>query len=62
MALTVGLSIVNPAASMLSTNGGKIKITGTGFPETWPNSYYNRLAFATGTRNLPLSIESMTAN
>lgn len=46
-------------------NGGKVTFTGTGFPETWPNKHYNRLAFvksafAMGSRNLPLTIESMT--
>lgn len=54
------MNIAGQAASSLSTNGAIAKITGTGFPSTWPNKNYNRLAFSTGTLNLPLNIISMT--
>jgi hypothetical protein len=54
------MNIVGQGTSSLSTNGAVAKITGTGFPSTWPNKYYNRLAFAAGTLNLPLNIISMT--
>lgn len=57
--LTVNMNIDGQAASSLSVNGGIAKITGTGFPSTWPNKHYNRLAFSTGTLNLPLKIVSM---
>ena len=58
--LTVNMNIGGQAASSLSTNGGVAKITGTGFPSTWPNKHYNRLAFSTGVLNLPLNIISMS--
>jgi hypothetical protein len=51
------LNSVAPYA--LSVNGGQVVIAGSGFPETWPNQYYNQLSFATGKQNLPLNFLSM---
>ncbi len=58
--LTINMNIAGVSASSLSINGGLVKITGTGFPSKWPNNYYNRMAFATGTRNLPINIASIS--
>lgn len=60
LTLTVNMNIAGQGSSSLSTNGGIATFTGTGFPSTWPNSYYNMLAFSTGTMNLPLNIVSMS--
>ena len=58
--VTVSFKFNALTPTQYSINGGKVTLTGTGFPETWPNKHYNRLAFAIGSRNLPLTIESMT--
>lgn len=58
--LTINMNIAGVSTSSLSVNGGQIKIKGTGFPSSWPNTYYNRLSFTSGTKNLPLKITSMT--
>lgn len=54
------MNIAGLSTNSLSVNGGQIKIKGTGFPSTWPNTYYNRISLMTGTKNLPLKITSMT--
>lgn len=54
------MNIAGVSTSSLSVNGGQIKIRGTGFPSSWPNTYYNRLSFISGTKNLPLKITTMT--
>lgn len=35
-------------------------ITGSGFPESWPNNYYNKLAVATNGMNIPLNIVTIS--
>lgn len=58
--LTVNLNIAGVSANSISTNGAIVKITGTGFPASWPNKHYNRMALAVNTTNLGLDIVSIS--
>lgn len=58
--LTVNMNINGVSAGSISIHGGNIKILGTGFPSTWPNDHYNRMALNISTRNLPLNILSIS--
>lgn len=57
--MTINHNINTPNPSSFSVFGAKLRITGSGFPSTWPNKYYNKISLITGTNSLPLDIESM---
>lgn len=60
IALTINHNIATASGSSYSANGAQVKITGSGFPSTWPNKHYNKISLVTGVKSLPLDIVSMT--
>jgi hypothetical protein len=59
---TQQINIDNVSSNSLSINGAIVTINGVGFPETWPNTYYNKLSLTFGTKSLPLQIVSMSSS
>lgn len=62
MTITINLNINSVSPGQLSVNGGRVTISGSGFPETWPNKYYNKMSLVTGGNNVALSIIEMTTS
>lgn len=48
--------------SSVSVFGGKISITGSGFPITWPNKHFNALSLVSDGMNMILDIESTSSD
>ncbi len=59
MMLTVNMNLNNATPSQLSVNGGRVTINGVGFPQKWPNNYYNQMSLSTNGKNVALNIVSI---